>query len=282
MILEAIAKTFKGPTAEERIEARRQRDREIAVVFDQQQGAGRFSVPVSDLYANLPASCRYGPNMWNVRIWGAVIGACVGAPLMYGFFIPLLGVIMAPVPGVLMGAFIGSMVGWAVAPRYAPKPLWIVRRIEVPADPATNGRTARGRVRVHEQPNPDGVQMGSADASHFLAMEDGTRRYLIPWQHTHLQGEPDIAPSMNGHQAVAGLGNGSAGVATAPPPDVRVHRATNLYHMLEATDERADLRPSGMSGWDKVKVGSMVAIAFGVLGVLILLFLITQNPAGAT
>ncbi len=73
-----------------------------------------------------------------------------------------------------------------------------------------------------------------------------------------------------------------------PSPDVYkpvVERGTTLYRMLEQTITKRRLSRRGMSGWQKVQIGSATVLALGVVGLLIFVLLLTEEgtaAAGAT
>ena len=233
---------------------------EMAYIYDQYEGIGRFQAQASELYANLPTSCRYSPNVASVRMWGGVIGGIIAAPFFFLFFFPVVGLVAAPMPALFLGGFIGFMGGWSIAPKYGPKPFWVMRRIYVPSADCEGDDALE--VATHY----------TDDCGH-----PGYRRFLIPWQHTHLMGEPDLAkPNGKGNGAAAG-NESDANLAPNIPKagQAPVHLATHLWHIMNAEDEKADLR-GPMGTWEKLKLGGVMLLGFGTLGILIFLILALQ------
>ena len=60
-----------------------------------------------------------------------------------------------------------------------------------------------------------------------------------------------------------------------------VHRATTLYRMLQQQVTKRRLSRKNLSGWQKVQIGSTLVLALSVLGILVFVLLITEEPAAA-
>jgi hypothetical protein len=246
--------------------------REVCVVLDEHQGIGRFKVPRSELFRYLPSSCRYSPNMKMVRGYGAVVGAIVAAPTFFLVLFPFLGLVNAPLPAVIFGAMIGASLGFGVAPKVGPRPFWIVRRLWPPKDP-----------EFYKQYNDET----------FFRVFDDTRRYLVPYERSSQSPAPQMPVGANGHasgqQNMDILTTGDSktkGVltgATSPsvgPQATSVHRASTVWHLLHAEDEKSELR-GPRTTWEKIQTGTVMLLGFGTLGVLIFLILITSDPGPA-
>ena len=240
MIAEGFANIARGRgwnRADARAEAAKRR--ETVVVYDYDSGNGstaiwRATLPLEELEGRLPVTCRYSFDVHKTRMSGGAVGAVLGWWIASLLFLPLYIQsvwYIALIAGFMFGPGPGSLVGWFLAPRYGPKPIWICRR-------------------VWEEADGDAV----AD-DNCTPVEDGWRRRLIPLSHSYLEersplATQDMANFEKPAQSMGRLGfegpDGSEGVYFPV-----VHRATTLYEMLQQRVAKRRMSKVKMSGWQK-------------------------------
>ena len=275
MLANAVDRLFK--------EATRKRDKEeqaadiaevretiIVYDYDPQIKGGTIwqaTLPLSELFQHVGASCRYTYDTEKARPIGAALGGVAAAFLVGLLFIAMLPIAMAVVLGLMFGAPLGATAGWVLAPRYAPKPIWLVRRVwaQIPPEAA-----------------PPVPTVGYDGRDTYL---DGDwERTVMPLPHTYLQG-PTVWPHLQNvpmePSAQSGHIIGLDGPSDTPTYKPVVHRATTLYRMLQQQVTKRRLSRKNMSGWQKVQIGSCAVLAFGVLGLLLFVLLVTEDPAVA-
>ena len=273
MLANAVDRLFK--------EASRSRDkeeqaasiegvRETVIVYDYDPGVKsgtiwQATLPLSELFQHVGSNCRYTYDSEKVRPIGAALGGIAVMLAGGGLLLALVPLAMAAVLGLMFGAPLGAMAGWIIAPRYAPKPIWLVRRVwtQIPPDDA-----------------PAVPTIGYDGQNTYL---DGEwERTVVPLPHTYLQG-PDVWPHLMGRpeepsaQSNELIGIEDEGEAYKPI----VHRATTLYRMLQQQVTKRRLSRKNLSGWQKVQIGSTLVLALSVLGILVFVLLITEEPAAA-
>ena len=225
------------------------------------------TLPLSELFAHLGASCRYTYEADKIRPFGAGFGAVAGGLVISLLFMALLPVAMAAVLGVMFGCPIGGMVGWVVSPRFAPKPLWMVRRIwtQIPPDDRPAG--------------PPTIGYDGKDTY----MDGEWERTAQPLPHYQLMGPPVWPHLMNAMPEPTAQSGHLIGLSDQPDATYKpvVERATTLHRVLQQMVTKRRLTRKDMSGWQKVQIGSCAALAFGVIGLLIFVTLITEEPAAA-
>ena len=273
MLANAVDRLFK--------EASRSRDkeeqaaavaevRETVIVYDYDPKVKggtiwQATLPLSELFEHVGASCRYTYDSEMVRPIGAAIGG-IGVFLLVSLLLfALLPIAMAAVLGLMFGAPLGATAGWIIAPRYAPRPIWLVRRIwaQIPPDDA-----------------PAIPTIGYNGQNTYL---DGDwERAVLPLPHTYLQGPP-IWPHLKGRpdepSAQSGEMLGIEEDSDAYKPVV--HRASTLFRMLQQQVTKRRLTRKNTSGWQKVQIGSCAVLALSVLGLLLFVLLVTEDPAAA-
>jgi hypothetical protein len=247
--------------------------RETVIVYDYDPNIKggtiwQATLPLSELFEHVGASCRYTYDTEKTRPIGAAIGA-VGATVLVGLlFLILLPIAMAAILGLMFGGPLGAMAGWTMAPKYAPKPIWLVRRVwaQIPPDDAL--------------PVPTTGYDG-----HNTYLDEKWERTVVPLPHTYLQG-PEVWPHLINVPTEATAQSGHL-IGMDVTDDTQayepvVHRATTLFRMLQQQVTKRRLSRKNMSGWQKVQIGSCAALALGVLGLLLFVLLVTEDPPGAT
>lgn len=245
--------------------------RETIIVYDYDPKIGsgtiwRATLPLSELFTHLGATCRYVYDDAQTRPIGAAIGGLAAAGVATLLLWALMPIAMAAILGAMFGGPLGGIVGWIMAVRFAPKPIWIVRRIwaQIPPDDQV-------------QPPTIGYVRGDTYA-------DGEwERTVVPLPHTYLKGSP-IWPHLLGVTAEPSGQSGEMVGLAAPEenPDVYkpvVDRGTTLYQMLQQLVTKRRLARKSMSGWEKVQTASVTVLALGVVGLLIFVMLLTEDHA---
>jgi hypothetical protein len=245
--------------------------RETVIVYDYDPKTSggtiwRATLPLSELFNHLGATCRYVYDDAQTRPIGAAIGGLAAGGVATLCLWALMPIAMAGIVGGMFGTPLGGMVGWIMAVRFAPKPIWIVRRIwaQIPPDDQV-GPSSSGYIRGD-------------------TYTDGEwERTVVPLPHTYLHGPP-IWPHLLGVTAEPTAQGGEMVGLAAPEenPDVYkpvVDRGTTLYQMLQQLVTKRRLARRNMSTWQKLQVGSATVLALGVVGLLIFVMLLTEEHA---
>lgn len=121
-------------------------------------------VPLNEMLAHFPKSCRWTPDTRFYTIMSTLMGAMALPILLVGLLTALR---WPPVPAIMVGTPVGLMfgapIGWLLAPVWTPKPFWTVRRVFHVID--------------------GDVDHGSGEIVRHITPE------LRPLTHTNLQGE---------------------------------------------------------------------------------------------
>jgi hypothetical protein len=244
--------------------------RETLIVYDydpQVKGGQiwRATLPLSELFEHVGPSCRYTYDSDRTRPVGAACGGVAVAAVATLLLMVLLPISMAAILGLMFGAPLGAMTGWILAPRYAPKPIWMVRRVwaQIPPDDAPSIST-----------------IGYDGKDSYI---DGVwERRIVPLPHTYLQGPEEWPHLQNVPMEPSAQSGEMIGIDdendTYKPV---VHRATTLYQMLQQQVTKRRLTRKNVSGWQKVQIGSCAVLALSVLGLLLFVLLVTEDPAAA-
>ena len=244
---------------------------ETAIVYDYDLETGdqvtwRGVLPLEQLEAHLPTTCRYVFDIHRSRMWGAVFGALLGTGVITIAAAPVFSSI-APVVGLLFGAAPGLFLGFIFLPRYGPKPIWIMRRVwadlkEAEVDPLSI--------------QPDMVFQGAGQS----------RRTIVPVPHAFSEENTPLALQQQENyerpaQSMERLGfQGPDGNSATYYPIV--HRATTFYEMLQQRVAKRRMSKVSMGTWPKVAIGSIALLALGTLGILFFVFTVSNDQPEAT
>ena len=245
--------------------------RETIIVYDYDpiiEGGAiwRATLPLSELFTHLGATCRYVYDDPQTRPIGAVSGGLAAGGFATLCLWALMPIAMAAVLGGMFGAPLGAMAGWIMAVRFAPKPIWLVRRIwaQIPPD---------------DQVSPPTTGYNGEDKW----LDGDWERTVVPLPHTYLKGPP-VWPHLLNVTAEPTAQSGEMVGLAAPEenPDVYkpvVDRGTTLYQMLQQLVTKRRLARRNMSTWEKVQTASVTVLALGVVGLLIFVMLLTEDHA---
>ena len=266
MLAEAVTRIAQGrgwDRAAARAEAETRRETVFIFDFDSSNDSTaiwRATVPLAELSPYLPVTCRYSFDVNKTKLTGAIVGAVVGGGIASLLLLPLFYQsvwYIALIAGFMFGPGPGALAGWFIAPRYGPKPIWMVRRVW------------------------EAIEGAEPADGYCNAPVDGWRRRLIPLPHSYLEertplATQDMANFEKPAESMARLGfQGPDGGEGFYYPVV--HRGTTLYEMLQQRVAKRRMSKVKMSGWQKVQIGSTVGLALGAILLLIFLMLITTE-----
>lgn len=213
--------------------------RETVVVYDELHAIiWRASIPIDELVAHIDLRSRFLPDRDSTFSWSIGLGGLSGGCFFWLFFLPFLHPYLAAFFGVPLGAMLGAAGGYLVAPRFRPKPIWMLRRFV-----------------TREMDEETGEESEAVN--------------IEPMRHTHLDFEArwSLAEAERNEQQAKNGNNGTG------DDESQVHlnivRATGVFEMMQARDGKTVLASTG-DKWSKFTLMGVGWIAICFFGLLIL------------
>ena len=235
-----------------RIEAADRESRETVLVFDEEQACiWRAAIPTEALMAGMDRRSRFLPDRDNSYWW--TLSGCIAAGMLIMFlgFVTITNPIFAAFFSVPFGALLGAGAGHRLAPRFRPRPIWLVRR------------------HIGTEPHPDTGELLEFEKitplrHTYIGFDDGYSMAQDALSETLYGGGKKNGN--NGNNGAGGAGGYDDEPARIP---LRVIRATGVYETIQARDSKALMSSTGdkMRKFTLMGVG-MIAIFFAVIVVL--------------
>lgn len=218
-------------------------------------------MPLAELQEHLPPTCRYTYDIRKIRSWSMAIGGLGGTGIISLVLFAVFQSAVALFGGLLFGLMPGLMLGYWLLPRFGPKPIWMVRRLWMPADEVAEGEVAE-------------------DMS-FLA--GGYRRTIVGIPHDSQNEKTPLNDEKLGNfEAPAqsmgrlGLDGPEEGGSVYFPV---VHHATTFFEMLQQRVNKKRMSQVKSGVWPKVAIGSIGILALGTMGILFFMWIINSDAA---
>ena len=211
---------------------------ELVVVYD---GIGaciwRALMPSAELHKHFDHRSRFLPDRDSSFWWSLGAGGALGSLLIFVLFLTVMHPFIAAFFGVPMGSLIGGGVGWAVSPRFKPKPIWIVRRSSQTEKDDKTGET-RELVTIDPMKHT------------FMGFYEG------------YEAAQDIVAEALAHSA-----NGMNGDKEPPRIPLRIITASGVYETIQGKDARVIFASSGdrMRKFALMGIGGIAIAFFGLL-----------------
>ncbi len=250
--------------------------REQVAVFDYDPesddgGIWLATLPLSVIYDHGATDCRMTYDLFAARKVGAIVFAVLGALAVGILSYVTLGGAPGAVVGLFMGSMLGAMGGWLTGHRFAPKPISLYRRVWTLASEEELGlATGEEPVPGHTR-TPAGELVRQTEKGYW-------RQEVYPLRYTNISGEE----AMDGPVFVGG----DAGLVGTEGPDTPVDpfdpamiRATTQWEVMQQRLDKMLWGQHHMNTWERIQVGTAVALAAGVVGLAAFLIISTTGPA---
>jgi hypothetical protein len=249
--------------------------REQVAVFDYDPesddgGIWLATLPLSVIYEHGATDCRMTYDLFAARKVGAIVFAVLGALAMGILSYVTLGGAPGAVVGLFIGSMLGAMGGWLTGHRFAPKPISLYRRVWTLASEEEMG-LAKG-----EEPVPGHTRTPAGEL--VRQTENGYwRQEVYPLKYTNISGEEAMDDPV--------FVGGDAGLVGTEGPDTPVDpfdpamiRATTQWEVMQQRLDKMLWGQHEMNTWERIQVGTAVALAAGVVGLAAFLIISTSNP----
>ena len=235
-------------------------------------GLWMATLPLSVILEHGAPDCRMTVDLLVARRNGAIAGSILGA-LAVGIlsYIALGGPVVA-VLGLFMGSMPGGMVGWMVGHRFAPQPISLYRRVWTLASEEELG------LSKGEEPVPGHTRTPAGEMVRQTADGEYWRQEIYPLRYTNIRGEEavDDPVVVGGDAALVGTEDKDTAV---DPFDPGMIRATTQWEVMQQRIDALLWGKHSMNTWEKVQVGTAVALAAGVVALAGFLIISTSGPA---
>ena len=235
-------------------------------------GLWMATLPLSVIFEHGAPDCRMTVDLMVARRNGAIAGSILGA-LTVGIlsYIALGGPVVA-VLGLFMGSMPGGMVGWMVGHRFAPQPISLYRRVWTLASEEELG------LSKGEEPVPGHTRTPAGEMVRQTADGEYWRQEIYPLRYTNIRGEEavDDPVVVGGDAALVGTEDKDTAV---DPFDPGMIRATTQWEVMQQRIDQLLWGKHSMATWEKIQVGTAVALAAGVVALAGFLIISTSGPA---
>lgn len=256
--------------------------REQVVVLDYDPvtddgGIWMATLPLSVILAHGADDCRMSYDLQAARRNGAIVGSIAAALVLGALSYVALGGPMGAVIGLFMGSMPGGIAGWMVGHRFAPQPISLYRRVWTAASeeelgllPGEEGVTAHTRTPAGEL-----VRQTFGVGDRWEGMY--WRQEVYPLRYTNIRGEEAVDDEVTVGGDAALVGTEDKGAALAPF-DPAMIRATTQWEVLQQRIDQLLWGKHSMNTWEKVQVGTAVALAAAVVALAGFLIISTSAP----
>jgi hypothetical protein len=250
--------------------------REQVAVFDYDPetddgGIWLATLPLSVIYDHGATDCRMTYDLFAARKGGAIAGAALGALALGVISYLTMGGATGAVLGLFMGSMLGAIAGWSIGHRFAPKPISVYRRVWTLASEEEMG-LAKG-----EEPVPGHTRTPAGELVR-QTVNGYWRQEVYPLRFTNIQGEEamDDPVVVGGDVGLVGTEDRDTPV---DPFDPAMIRATTQWEVMQQRLDKMLWGQHEMNTWERIQVGTAVALAAGGVGLAAFLIISTSGPA---
>jgi len=234
-------------------------------------GVWMATLPLSVILEHGAPDCRMTFDLQMARRNGAIAGAVLGALALGVLSYIAMGGPIGAVLGLFMGSMPGGMVGWMVGHRFAPQPISLYRRVWTLASEEEIGLAPGLSIIPGHTRTPEGEMVRqTADGQYW-------RQEVYPLKYTNIRGEEAVDGPVTVGGDAALVGTEDKDVAM-DPFDPGMIRATTQWEVMQQRIDQLLWGKHSMNTWEKVQVGTAVALAAGVVALAGFLIISTSNP----